>query len=198
METDFIVRASVLVLLALSFGISGYFRGKARREKGIIPRQEEGWLAVILRIGLALPLLLVILLNIFIPSSLGWAKIPLPPLLQGAGLLIAFLCPPLFWWTFRSIGGNISETVLVKADHELVTSGPYRLVRHPLYASALLLLTALGLIFRDWIILGYTLIGILAFRLLVIPAEEKLLLESFGEEYECYQSRTGALVPWIR
>ena len=88
--------------------------------------------------------------------------------------------------------------MLTKDQHELVTHGPYTWVRHPLYATALMLLVGIGLVFGDWIVLGYSLAGILAFRLLVIPAEEKQLLDAFGDEYECYQSRTGALLPWIR
>ena len=102
------------------------------------------------------------------------------------------------FWVFSNIGKNISETVLIKEGHELITSGPYRWIRHPLYSGALLLLFSISLVFEDWIIFGYSLIGLIAFRLLVIPEEEKQLLDAFGEEYECYQSRTGALLPWIR
>ena len=64
--------------------------------------------------------------------------------------------------------------------------------------TATVLLLALGFVFGDWIVLGYCLAGLLAFRLLVIPAEEQQLLDAFGEEYECYQARTGAIFPWFR
>ena len=63
---------------------------------------------------------------------------------------------------------------------------------------ALPLLMSISLAFGDWIILGYLIAGILAIRLLVIPAEEKQLLDTFGEDYERYRVRTGALLPWIR
>lgn len=197
METSLLMRMSVLVVLSLAFGISGYFRFRARQEGGLIKRQEEGWWALIVRLGLALPLLLVMLLNIFYPPALTWTKFNLPAAWQITGLILSFLCLPFLWWVFRSIGKNISETVLIKDEHELVTHGPYRFIRHPLYAGALLLLISTSLVFGDWIILGYALAGILAFRLLIIPVEEAQLLEAFGEDYECYQSRTGALLPWI-
>ena len=193
-----VFRLTILGVLLLAFGISASFRKRARDEGGTIKRQEEGWGILIIRMGVALPLLAVILLNIFWPASLSWAKFDVPNWLQIAGAGLAVLCLPLLWWVFRSIGKNISETVLIKDEHELVTSGPYTVVRHPLYGSALLLLLSISLTFGDWIILGYTLAGTLAFRLLVIPAEEKQLLDAFGEDYECYQSRTGALLPWIR
>ena len=198
MDSNLLYRSSVLVILLVVFGISAYYRTRARSSGEVISRAQEGRLVLILRLVFGLPLLAVLLLDIFYPRALAWAKFSLPAGVQLAALIAAGFCVVLLWWVLRSIGNNISETVLVKKEGDLVTSGPYRYVRHPLYASALLFLLALSLVFRDWIILGYSLAGILAFRLLVIPAEEKQLLESFGEEYECYQSRTGALLPWIR
>lgn len=192
------LRLIILGVLLLAFGISASFRKRAREEGETIKRQEEGWFVLVLRMGLGLPLLIVILLNIFWPLSLTWSKFDPPEWLRYAGLVMAILCVPLLWWVFSSIGKNISETVLIKEEHELVTHGPYAWVRHPLYGGALVLLMSISLIFGDWIILGYTLAGILAFRLLVIPAEEKQLLNAFGAEYESYQSRTGALLPKIR
>jgi protein-S-isoprenylcysteine O-methyltransferase Ste14 len=192
------VRLYVLMILLSLLVISGIYRNKARQEGGVIKRQEEGWLAAITRIGFALPLLIVLLLNIFFPPVMRWAKFNLPEIIQVAGLILGFISVPFLWWVFLNIGKNISETVLVKDQHELITSGPYRWIRHPLYAGALLLLGAVSLIFQDLVILGYVVVGILAFRLLVIPAEEERLLEAFGEDYECYRRRTGTLLPWIR
>jgi protein-S-isoprenylcysteine O-methyltransferase Ste14 len=191
-------RLIILAVLVLTFTISAVFRKRARNEGGVIKRQEEGWLALTLRMGLALPLLLVILLNIIWPDPLSWAKFNAPQWLRILGLALAVICVPFFLWVFSSIGNNISETILIKDEHELVTHGPYHWIRHPLYGGALLMLLSISLVFGDWIILGYAVAGILAFRLLVIPAEEKQLLDAFGEEYECYQARTGALLPWIR
>ena len=193
-----VFRLVILGVLVLTFGMSASFRKRARDESGTIKRQEEGWLILVLRMGVALPLLVVILLNIFWPAPLFWAKFNSPQWLRILGLILAVLCVLLLWWVFRSIGKNISETVLIKESHELVTSGPYHWVRHPLYGTALVLLLSISLVFGDWIMMGYTLLGILAFRLLVIPAEEKQLLDAFGEDYVRYQERTGALLPWVR
>jgi protein-S-isoprenylcysteine O-methyltransferase Ste14 len=102
------------------------------------------------------------------------------------------------YWISRSTGKKVSETKLIKEDLDLVTSGPYRWVRHPLYSGALTLLFSISLVFGDWILLGYSLAGFIIFRILVIPAEEQQLLETFGEEYEYYQRRTGRLFPRIQ
>jgi len=198
MSLTMIFRIVILAVLLFSFGISAFFRKNAREQGGTINRQEEGWLALALRLGFALPLLAVLLLDIFWPALLTWAKFSSPVYLRFIGLGLVIICVPLLGWVFSSIGKNISETVLTKQSHELVTSGPYARVRHPLYGTVLLLLFSISLVFGDWIILGYSLAGALVFRLLVIPVEEKQLLDAFGEEYECYQARTGALLPWIR
>ena len=198
MKIDLVFRLIILAVLVLTFGISAAYRKKSRDEEGVIERKDEGWPTLILRMVFALPLFAVLLLNIFYPRLLTWAKIDLPLYIRIIGAVIAVICVPLVWWVFHSIGNFVSETILTKDNHQLVTSGPYRRVRHPLYTSTLLLLFSISLVFGDWIVFGYTLAGVIAFRLLVIPAEEERLLDSFGEDYECYQSRTGALLPWIR
>ena len=198
MNIDLVFRLIVLAVLLFAFGISASYRKKARDEGGVIERKEEGWPALVLRMVFALPLLAVLLLNISYPRFVTWSKIDIPLYLRIIGLVIAVSCVPLIWWVFHSIGNFVSETILTKDNHQLFTSGPYRRVRHPLYASTLLLLFSISLVFGDWIVFGYTLAGVIAFRLLVIPAEEERLLDSFGEDYESYQSRTGTLLPWIR
>lgn len=198
MKFELMLRLMVLLLLGCAFLISGLYRRRARIEKEFIKRLEEGWLALILRMAVALPLLVMILLNIFFPDWTSWSKINLPNWLRIVGMVLATGSVLWLWWVFHTIGSNISETVLIKETHELVTSGPYRWIRHPLYAGALLFLFSLGLAFEDWVVFGYAIAGLLAFRLLVIPVEEEKLLEAFGEDYECYQSRTGSLLPWIR
>ena len=69
-----VFRLTILGVILLASGISASFRKRARDEGGTIKRQEEGWGIFIIRMGVALPLLVVILLNIFWPSPLAWAK----------------------------------------------------------------------------------------------------------------------------
>ena len=195
---DIIFRIIIFVVLVLMFTISAFYRKRAREEGDVIERREEGIVVMIIRLFFGLSFLAVLLLNIFYPKILSWDKFTLPIYFRYIGTAIAIACVPLTWWVFKNIGKNVSETVLIKEDQELVTSGPYHWVRHPLYGTALLMLFSISITFGDWILLVGSLIGLIAFRLLIIPAEEKQLLDAFGEEYECYQARTGALLPWIR
>ncbi|NIS79826.1 MAG: hypothetical protein GTO14_06380 [Anaerolineales bacterium] len=195
MDIEMLFRLIILLVFVLTFSISATFRKRARESGEVVARREEGISVFILRMVLAIPLLASILLTIFYPRALNWATIHLPLWLRSFAAVGAMLCVPIILWVFRSIGRNISETVLTKSDHELVKHGPYRWVRHPLYASTLLLLFSISLIAGNWFIFVYCVIGLFVFRFLVIPAEEEKLVASFGEEYEKYRLRTGALIP---
>jgi protein-S-isoprenylcysteine O-methyltransferase Ste14 len=195
MGTELVFRLLFFVILSSTFLISATYRKRARDAGEVIERQEEGLTALLFRMGFALPLLAAILLYIFYPRAIGWSQIQLPVWLRALGAGVGIICVPIILWVFRSIGRNISETVLTKSEHELVTQGPYRWVRHPLYATSLLLLLSLSLVAESWFIFGYSVIGLIVFRFVVIPAEEAHLIASFGAAYQNYKSRTGALFP---
>ena len=195
METEIGFRVVFLVVLLLAISISTYYRRQARQEGGVIARKEEGVAIFALRMIVALPLLLSLLLYGFYPRWLAWSAVPLPLWLRYLFAAVAILCLPLIWWVLRSIGKNISETVLVKKEHQLVKKGPYRWIRHPLYATAMLLLCSFSIISTSWFLFAYFVVTVLVFRFLVIPEEEKNLVEAFGQAYRDYQKETGALFP---
>lgn len=192
---DLAFRLIFFGIFAAGLAISTYYRRLARKSGEVIARRREGTLAVILRAAMAVPLLAVILLYSFLPRSLDWSAVAVPTWVRWLGAAVGVACLPLMWWVFRSIGANISETVLTKTGHKLVTVGPYRWVRHPLYAVALLEILALSLIAGNWLMALLWLIGVLVFRYVVIPIEEANLIAAFGVEYERYRKGTGALVP---
>jgi protein-S-isoprenylcysteine O-methyltransferase Ste14 len=197
MDANLLFRVVLLAVLVATFSISAYFRKKAREEGGVIERKEEGIIVLVLRMVFGLPLLASLLLYLFYPQWLVWSAVALPIWLRWLFVVVAVLCVPILWWIFRSIGTNISETVLIKREHQLVTTGPYQWVRHPLYATALLLIFSFSIVAGNWFIFAYFVMGLLVFRYIVIPEEEKRLIEAFGEKYEDYQMRTGALLPKI-
>jgi protein-S-isoprenylcysteine O-methyltransferase Ste14 len=197
MNTELLFRLLFLLIFLPTLTISSYYRRKARQTGETIARRAEGGLALALRMLGALPLLVMFLLTVFYPRWLTWATFSGPLWLRWLGVGIGLVCVPLVWWVFSNIRGNISETVLTKKAHQLVTSGPYRWVRHPLYAVALVEFFALGLLASNWVIMLYALLGVVIFRWVVIPKEEQNLLKAFGEQYAAYQQRTGALLPRI-
>lgn len=184
-----------LAVLAACLGISTFYRHRARRQSGTIPRRQETVPLMIGRSVVALPLFLGILTYILNPRWMAWAELSAPEWIRWTGVCVGFLAVPAAYWVFASLGQNVSETVLTKSDHHLVTTGPYRWIRHPLYTTGVALLLAIGLMAANWFILGLTLIAFAAMRLVVVPLEERELLAKFGVEYSAYMQRTGRFIP---
>ncbi len=196
---DDLFRWFLPVILLANLAISATYRRRARRAGEVIQRGAESPGLILARVGIALPTLALLVIFIVAPGALGWSRLPLTgPWVSirwlGAGLGLAAI--PMVWWTLSSLGSNVSETVLTKESHRLVTSGPYRWIRHPLYtAGAFLLLPGLALMAASWVLLVLCVVTVVVVRLVVVPREEAALVAKFGVDYESYRARTGAIVP---
>ena len=128
------------------------------------------------------------------PPSMAWAAVPLPFWLRWTGVGLALFASGLLVWMFRTLGRNLTDTVVTRKQHALVTTGPYRFVRHPLYSSAALVLTGNSLVMANWFIFGA---GCLVLVMLTIRTrkEEENLIARFGNDYRDYMQRTGRFVP---
>lgn len=186
--------AFALILLG-SMTVSATYRLRARREAGAIPRRNEGAGLILARLLFGLPLAFALLTYPIRPDWLAWSRLDLPSWLRVTGIVMGAALIPALLWMFRSIGSNISETVLTRSEHRLVTHGPYRWVRHPLYSLASLLMLSLGLISASGFILAFGVVILVGVALVVIPREEANLVAAFGDEYRAYMSRTGRFVP---
>lgn len=190
-----IFRILAAVILFTGVGISSYFRRKADRESGeSISRKVDGTpMMTVIRIG-GLILWLTPLVYLINPTWMAWSKLGLPDGVRWLGVALGILCVFGIYWLFSSIGSGISPTSATRKEHKLVTSGPYRWVRHPLYTVGSSLFLAFGMMADNWFI---ALLGILAFIAMAIrtPKEEANLIEKFGDEYREYMKRTGRFFP---
>jgi len=193
-----IFRLFFVAILLTAFGLSGYFRRKARRSGEVIPRGREGSAILIARLVLALPFYLSMLAYAVNPGWMAWSALALPTWLRWVGVFVGLATLPLLYWVFRSLGNNISETFLTKQEHHLVTHGPYRWVRHPLYTAASVAFLALGLIAANAFILTMGTVVLAGIALFVVPREEVQLETKFGASYQEYRRRTGGLVPRLK
>jgi protein-S-isoprenylcysteine O-methyltransferase Ste14 len=188
-----------LLVLGVAYPVGSVIYYFIRREPfwksaggGEAAREEKG--------DRSLWLILPGFLAVFFASPLEFMYLHLLPhtfWLEMTGLAILLFSLALRIWARAHIRGLYSGHVEVKAEHQLVQSGPYRFVRHPGYSG--LVLMALG------ITLGYSsLIGLLSIPILLLPGlayrtdvEEELLAEHFGETYRQYARRTRRLIPFI-
>jgi len=190
-----IFRILAVIILFTSIGISSYFRRKADKDTGEkISRKVDGSvLMTVIKIG-GLVLWLSPLVYLINPHWMAWSKIGLPEWVRWIGVSIGVLCIALIYWLFSSIGSGITPTSATRKEHKLVTSGPYRWVRHPLYTVGSSMFISFGLMADNWFI---AMLGALTFMIMAIrtPKEEAKLIEKFGDEYREYMKRTGRYLP---
>jgi protein-S-isoprenylcysteine O-methyltransferase Ste14 len=121
----------------------------------------------------------------FLPLSMAFYWVGLVMLIAGLAFAI---------WARRHLGRNWSGIVTVKQDHELVRSGPYGFVRHPIYTGLLLAILGTAVAIGEWR-------GLIAFALITagfvlkFKTEERFMSETFGEQYARYRAEVPALIP---
>ena len=198
MTDESVFRWIVIIHIALALPIGLYHRIRSQATGEALARREEG---VLIMIGLRLcGLLALIALAAYLinPAWMAWSSVTLPTWQRWLGAFLAlFVVPPLLFWTFHSLGKNLTDTVVTRQEHTLVTHGPYRWVRHPFYDVVFLWILSLSLLIANWLM---AVLGFSAFAMMVARTriEEEKLIERFGDEYRNYISRTGKFLPQFR
>lgn len=196
MAQDEVFRWVMVAAFVGVVGITAPHRAKAgTREK--LDRRKEGlvMLATLRPAGAALwGSIIAYMIN---PAWMAWSAVPMPPWLRWSGAGFSALSIALLIWTLPTLGTNLTDTVVTREHHTLVTRGPYRWVRHPFYVSMALITLGCSLIAANWFIFVS---GVVVFTLLAIRSrvEEEQLAARFGEAYRNYQKRTGRFLPRLR
>lgn len=192
LETGCRIVLGLMFLGAACIGIP--HRLRADRAGGPVSRRvDPKWFWILM--GLVSPAVMLVCLAFLIqPRWVDFARFDAPSWLRWAGVPAALAGLALFRWMFRHLGLNVTSTSMPRGSATLVTSGPYRWVRHPMYSAALILIVAAGLLTANTVVV---IAGIPMFALLAARSrlEERRLAEKFGEPYRVYQRRTGRFVP---
>lgn len=117
--------------------------------------------------------------------------------LAGSAIVIAVLSAWLVIDAIRALGKQFAVAARVISGHELIITGPFQVVRHPIYSGMLGLLVATGIAFSTWLGLILSIAVYLAGTTIRIRREESLLRETFGAEFEEYAREVPALVPGL-
>ena len=196
MNHDQTFRAVLIVafLVVLPIGIYHRLRSQATREK--LDRRQEGLFILATLRPLGAALWFGVIAWMVDPGWMAWSSLSFPVWLRWIGVGVIAIACGLLVWTFRSLGRNLTDTVVTRQKHTLVLHGPYRWIRHPLYDSAALLTVAISMIAANWFLL---VTGVVLFCLLVIRTriEEANLVARFGDSYRTYMERTGRFLPRI-
>ena len=147
-------------------------------------------------------LLFMLLIGMFVlpliysaTSWLDFANYTLPGWAGWLGVALVLGALVVFWRSHADLGLNWSPSLEIREKHELITRGIYGVIRHPMYASQWLWVLAQPLLLPNWLagVLGGMLF--IPFYFLRVRAEEKLMWDSFGEQYAAYMQKTGGVLP---
>jgi len=137
----------------------------------------------------------------WVPYIVIWLRpgpeIPIPEALQWVGVVLTLAGIAFSLWAMVILGRHYDLVLEVHQDHELIRRGPYRWVRHPLYTGLGLHFAGVCLATGNLLLIAGTLLVTYPAFYLRARAEERLLREQFGAEYDAFRARTSRLIPGI-
>jgi protein-S-isoprenylcysteine O-methyltransferase Ste14 len=179
--------------MAIFIPVGIFHRLKSRTGEKLDRRQEGLFILITLRL-LGVASMIGLLLYLVYPPSMRWAAFALPVGWRWFGVALALAGGALAVWTLRNLGKNLTDTVVTRTEHTLITFGPYHWVRHPFYLAAALLVLGNSLATANGFILvaGGLTVLLLAIR---TRKEEQNLMARFGDQYRSYMQHTGRFFP---
>jgi protein-S-isoprenylcysteine O-methyltransferase Ste14 len=162
-------------------------RKQAAGQKKVVRAPASWWGIALVAVGFFL-----VMVNV---RPLGFQKSTLSLI---ASMLLAPPSVALAWAATRHLGKQWRYEAALTEDHDLIQTGPYRLVRHPIYASMLGMLLAAGTCLTWWPMFLAGLAFFLTGTEIRIHAEERLLAQRFQTTYAAYRTRVPAYIPFLR
>lgn len=144
-------------------------------------------------VSLTLGMLILPLIWVMVPSNLY--DLNLPVWLRLLGVVLAIFSLLYFYKIHQCLGQNWSPTLEINPTHKLITKGPYKRIRHPMYLQILLWVIAQALIISNLWASFSGLISWIVLFLIRVPKEEQMLIAHFGQEYKEYMKETNAIIP---
>lgn len=194
MDHEPIFRLILITGFMIVAPIGLYHRIKSQQSHEKLDRRQEGlFILTTLRPIGALRMFALITWMIE-PTWLSWSSFDLPIGWRWFGVGLGVAAAGLIVLVFRYLGTNLTDTVVTRQKHTLVTTGPYQWVRHPFYLAFGLAMIADSLVTANWFL---AVTGAIAFALIVIRTqrEEEHLINRFGDDYQRYMDTTGRFFP---
>lgn len=182
------------VIVAASVVMVAIRAPHGRRSRGIkVVKSGKGALEIVL-LTLAMVGFFVPLIWIASPAF-SFAEYPLRTGPLVAGILFFVVGLWLFYRSHADLGPNWSITLEVREQHRLITHGVYRCIRHPMYTALFFYSVGQALVLPNWVAGPSYLVTFGILFACRVRAEERMMLEQFGDEYAAYMARTQRLVP---
>ena len=171
-----------------------YHRVKSQASGESLDRSQEGPFVLATLRPLGIASMFGVIAYMIDPAWMAWSSVALPTWLRWSGVGLGMMSGTLFIWTMHTLGTNLTDTVVTRQEHELVTGGPYRFVRHPFYVAFILAVVANSTVAANWFILAT---GGAAWLVIVyrVGKEEENLIARFGDDYLRFMDRTNRFIP---
>ena len=199
MAQETALRWAFWLLMALVLVMRAYFAYRVKRsgervmpDRAAVEREGRGAFAVRF-VGFFALLGFLVLYGIH-PAWMRRIEFTLPLCLRWAGIGLGLVSLAFWTWVQVELGKHWSAQLQLRAEHHLVTIGPYARIRHPMYTAMLGWAVSLALVSANWV---FVFMVALTAAMMVsrAPKEEQMMIEQFGDEYREYMSRTGRFWP---
>ena len=159
----------------------------------------EGKLNITARIVAGLAGIAALWTYLIWPERILWASVPSPAWIRWIGVAAGAIGVAILAWVHLALERNFAASLHIRTEgHRLVTSGPYRWVRNPMYTSIYIIVISFFLVSANWLIGLAWLTGYTVLLISRVPKEEALMEEKFGDQYKAWAAHTGRFLPRIR
>jgi protein-S-isoprenylcysteine O-methyltransferase Ste14 len=170
------------------------FERKAKRVRVVVNERSMAERAGLIAATLGLGIIPAIYVASGFPSV---AEYPARPLPIALGAVVYATAMWLFRRSHKDLGRNWSISLEIRDQHRLVSNGIYRLIRHPMYTAFWLMGLGQALLLPNWVAGGAGLVGFGVLYFLRIDHEERMMIQTFGDEYRSYMTRTKRIIPLV-
>lgn len=197
MTTDDVTRILLIAVAILQGALSGWWMRGSKAGGTVFGKREEG-IALSAAIGVGYLVYVIAALAYFIhPPWMEWSSVALPAQWQWLRLIGAvplFAGAALSLWGLRTLGSNLTISISTKENHSLITNGPYRWMRHPLYSGGMIESLGVAVLMANWLVFlsAAYFWGLIVFR---TSEEEEKLIAHFGDQYRRYAAQVGRFLP---
>ncbi len=182
--------------LAGAFILTGVIRTPhaVRNRRNVVVGTHAGRKDKPLLVAMFLAMMILPLVHLA-TGAFDFADYVLPTWSTAVGAALQFPALWLFWRSHADLGHNWSPCLEIRREHDLVTTGIYARIRHPMYASIWLSVFSQSLLLPNWIAGFLAIPAFAAMWLLRVSEEEAMMRLRFGEAYNAYAAHTGRLFP---
>lgn len=186
---------NLLAQLAIAYGVAEFVLARVRRTKkgdASTTSHDAGTLSIVW-LGIGAGIGGLVATSMFCP----YGRFALAPVGEAVALAVFVLGSAIRLWAIVVLGRHFTVDVAIRKDHQLVTGGPYRWLRHPSYTGVVLVVASFAAIAQNWTAALVGLVPVLLVLSLRIRVEERALAAAFGEAWRAHCQRTWRLLPFV-